>query len=666
MTVSVSSTEAQEGPVTSGFWALTLGSIGVVFGDIGTSPLYAFREAVAGAAHGQEVSRVIVLGVLSLILWALFIVVTAKYVLLLLRADNNGEGGTLSLMALGQRALGRRSWPLLALGVLGASMFIGDSMITPAISVLSAVEGLKLATPALEHYVVPLTILILVGLFSVQSSGTARVASAFGPVMVVWFASIAVMGLMHIKDDPSVLAAINPWYGLQFLLSHGTIGLVTLGAVFLAVTGGEALYADLGHFGRKPIQSGWLYFVLPSLLINYFGQGALLLSDPSAIENSFYRMVPEFLLLPLVALATAATVIASQAVITGAYSLVRQAVQLGLLPRFEVRYTSETHAGQIYLPRVNRLLLIGVLLLVLLFRTSSGLASAYGIAVSTTMVADGIMGFVVIWKLWNWRAATAAAVILPFVVVDMSFFSANLLKLLEGAWVPLLFGAAMAAMIWTWRRGSAILIVKTRRIEVPLTDLIKSLEKRPPHIVKGTAVFLTSDPSFVPTALLHNLKHNKVLHEHNVVLTIETAQTPRVDLFRTRPYGKDQREVFNRTAALRLHGIPERPEGACDRAQARLAVRYHGDVVLRLAPLAQAFGAIGHAAVAGSPVHRDEPLGQRCHRLLPDSDGTRRGSRHPGNYLNFQIGFWLDVPSHARDAYRKPESSLTYASTLGV
>jgi KUP system potassium uptake protein len=531
MTVSVSSTEAHEGGlVTSGFWALTLGSIGVVFGDIGTSPLYAFREAVAGAAHGQPVSRVIVLGVLSLILWALLIVVTAKYVLLLLRADNNGEGGTLSLMALGQQALGRRSWPLLALGVVGASMFIGDSMITPAISVLSAVEGLKLATPALEHYVVPLTILILVVLFSVQRSGTARVASAFGPVMVVWFATIAVMGLTHIMDDPSVLAAINPWYALEFLLSHGTIGLVTLGAVFLAVTGGEALYADLGHFGRKPIQSGWLFFVLPSLLINYFGQGALVLSDPKAIENSFYRMVPEVLLLPLVVLATAATVIASQAVITGAYSLVRQAVQLGLLPRFEVRYTSETHAGQIYLPRVNRLLLIGVMLLVLMFRTSSGLASAYGIAVSTTMVADGIMGFIVIWKLWNWRAATAAAVILPFVVVDMTFFSANLLKLLEGAWVPLLFGALMAVMIWTWRRGSGILVVKTRRIEVPLADLIKSLEKRPPHIVKGTAVFLTSDPSFVPTALLHNLKHTKVLHEHNVVLTIETAQTPRVDL----------------------------------------------------------------------------------------------------------------------------------------
>ena len=530
MAASVTSTEAQDGPVTTGFWALALGSIGVVFGDIGTSPLYAFREAVAGAAQGQPVTRVIVLGVLSLILWALFIVVTAKYVLLLLRADNNGEGGTLSLMALGQRALGRRSWPLLALGVIGASMFIGNSMITPAISVLSAVEGLKLATPALEHYVVPLTVFILVALFAVQSGGTARVASAFGPVMVVWFATLAVMGLVHISDDPSVLAAINPWYALDFLLTHGTIGLVTLGAVFLAVTGGEALYADLGHFGRKPIQAGWLYFVLPSLLVNYFGQGALVLAHPAAIENSFYRMVPEILLLPLVVLATAATVIASQAVITGAYSLTRQAVQLGLLPRFEVRYTSETHAGQIYLPRVNRLLLIGVLLLVLLFRTSSNLASAYGIAVSTTMVADGIMGFVVIWKLWNWRAATAAALIVPFVVVDMTFFSANLLKLLEGAWVPLLFGLAMALMIWIWRRGTAILILKTRRIEVPLGDLIKSLEKRPPHIVKGTAVFLTSDPSFVPTALLHNLKHNKVLHEHNVILTIETAQTPRVDV----------------------------------------------------------------------------------------------------------------------------------------
>ena len=520
----------QEVPVTTGFWALTLGSIGVVFGDIGTSPLYAFREAVHNASNGGAVSREIVLGVLSLILWSLIVVVTIKYVLLLLRADNNGEGGTLSLMALGQRALGRRSWLLLALGVIGGSMFLGDAMITPAISVLSAVEGLKIAAPALEHVVVPVAIVILVCLFAVQSRGTAMVASAFGPVMIVWFLTLGVMGLMHISDDPGIVHAINPIFAVQFLLTHGVIGLVILGAVFLAVTGGEALYADLGHFGRKPIQTAWFYFVLPCLLLNYFGQGALVLSHPEAIENPFYRMVPDSVLVPLICLATAATVIASQAVITGAFSLVRQAIQLGLLPRFEVRYTSESHAGQIYLPRVNIMLLIGVLLLVGLFRTSSGLASAYGIAVSTTMVCDGIMCFVVIWKLWNWRAATAAALILPLVVIDLTFLTANLLKLLQGAWVPVLFGIMMAGLIWTWRRGAAILINKTRRTEVPLLDLIKSLEKRPPHIVKGTAVFLTSDPGYVPTALLHNLKHNTVLHEHNVILTIHTAETPRVDL----------------------------------------------------------------------------------------------------------------------------------------
>ncbi len=514
---------------TSGLWALTLGSIGVVFGDIGTSPLYAFREAVDHAAQQGVVTPAIVLGVLSLILWSLFIVVTAKYVLLLLRADNNGEGGTLSLMALGQRALGRRSLLLLALGVVGASMFIGDSMITPAISVLSAVEGLKLAAPGLENYVVPLTVVILIMLFAVQSHGTARVASAFAPVMALWFVTIAVLGVLHIHEDPNVLLAVNPWYAIHFLLNHGVLGLVIMGLVFLSVTGGEALYADLGHFGRKPIQVAWFCLVLPSLLLNYFGQGALVLAHPDAIDNTFYRLAPAPLILPLVILATAATVIASQAVITGAYSLIRQAVQLGLLPRFEVRYTSETHAGQIYLPRVNMLLLIGVLMLVLLFRTSSGLASAYGIAVSTTMVADGIMGFVVVRKLWTWHAATAVALVVPLVVVDVMFFSANLLKLLDGAWVPLLFGIAMVVLIWTWRRGVAILIKKTRRTEVPLQDLIQSLEKRSPHIVKGTAVFLTSDPNFVPTALLHNLKHNKVLHEHNVILTIETAQTPRVD-----------------------------------------------------------------------------------------------------------------------------------------
>jgi KUP system potassium uptake protein len=413
-------------------------------------------------------------------------------------------------------------------GVIGASMFLGDSVITPAISVLSAVEGLKLASPGFEDYVAPLTVVILIALFAGQSRGTAKVAALFGPVMVVWFVSIAIMGAMHIFDDPHVLLAMNPLYGVMFLLNHGEIGLVTLGAVFLAVTGGEALYADLGHFGRRPIQIAWLSLVLPSLMINYFGQGAKLLADPTAIENPFYRLVPQSLLLPTIVLATAATIIASQAVITGAYSLVHQAIQLGMLPRLKIVYTSASHQGQIYIPRVTMALLIGVLLLVGLFRTSSALASAYGIAVATTMVVDGILAFVVVWKLWRWDLWKAIALILPFFVVDITFFSANLLKLLEGAWVPILFGTTMVLIILTWRRGTGILVSKTRRSEVPLDTLFRNLEKKPPHIVPGTAVFLTSDPEFSPTALLHNLKHNKILHESNVILTVQTADTPRV------------------------------------------------------------------------------------------------------------------------------------------
>jgi KUP system potassium uptake protein len=512
----------------SRFLALALGSVGVVYGDIGTSPLYAFREAVAAAVGNDLVTRDIVLGVLSLILWSLFVVVALKYVLLLLRADNNGEGGTLSLTALATRALGRRTAGVFVLGVIGASMFLGDSVITPAISVLSAVEGLKLATPAFDHYVVPLTIAILLALFAAQSRGTARVASFFAPVMVVWFLAIAFAGLLHIRDDPGVLAAINPVYALTFLQSHAQIGLVTLGAVFLVVTGGEALYADLGHFGRKPIQVAWFALVFPALLLNYFGQGAKVLADPSALENPFYRLVPETLLLPMVALATAATVIASQAVITGAYSLVHQAIQLGLLPRLVILHTSASHAGQIYIPRVTAALLVGVLFLVAMFRSSSALASAYGIAVAMTMVVDGLLGFLVIWKLWRWQLWQAALLVVPLILVDGTFLSANLLKLFEGAWAPLLFGATMVLLILTWRRGTNLLAQKTRRTEVPLDTLLKTLEKHPPHIVPGTAVFLTSQPQFAPTALLHNLKHNKVLHENNAILTIVTTDTPRV------------------------------------------------------------------------------------------------------------------------------------------
>jgi KUP system potassium uptake protein len=527
MTIATNAAEGEQPRVRSGFWGLALGSVGVVYGDIGTSPLYAFREAARAAAGSGPITHELVLGVLSLILWALVIVVTLKYVLILLRADNNGEGGTLSLTALASRAIGRRTVPVMMLGIVGAAMFYGDSVITPAISVLSAVEGLKLAKPGFEH-VMPLAVLILVALFAVQSRGTARVAALFGPVMTLWFLSIAAAGLMHVRDSPGVLAALDPTHGIRFLAEHGHIGLVTLGLVFLAVTGGEALYADLGHFGRRPIQAAWLGLVLPALAINYFGQGALVLSDPTAIENPFYRLVPEPLLPAMIVLATAATVIASQAVITGAYSLTRQAIQLGLLPRLAIRHTSEAHSGQIYLPRVNAALLIGVLLLVGLFRTSSALASAYGIAVATTMVVDGVLGFVVVWKLWRWQWWSAALLVAPLVIVDGTFLSANLFKLFEGAWVPLVFGSTIVLMILSWRRGSRILTQKTRRIEVPLDDLLRALEKRPPHAVPGTAVFLTSDPDYAPTALLHNLKHNKVLHEHNVILTIKTADTPRV------------------------------------------------------------------------------------------------------------------------------------------
>jgi KUP system potassium uptake protein len=515
-------------PAPQSFLALSLGSVGVVYGDIGTSPLYAFREAAIAASQDHAVTREIVFGVLSLILWALIVTVTLKYVLILLRADNNGEGGTLSLTALASRALGRRTAFVFIVGVIGASMFLGDSVITPAISVLSAVEGLKLASPAFADYVAPLTVIILIGLFAAQSRGTAKVAAMFGPIMVVWFLAIAIAGAMHIRDDPHVLLAINPLYGIEFLLEHGRIGLVTLGAVFLVVTGGEALYADLGHFGRKPIQTAWLCLVLPALLINYFGQGAKVLADPVAIENPFYRLVPETFLVPMIVLATAATVIASQAVITGAYSLVHQAIQLGLLPRLAILHTSASHVGQIYIPRVTLALLVGVLLLVGLFRTSSALASAYGIAVATTMVVDGLLAFIVIWKLWQWQFWKALLLIVPFVVVDVTFFSANFLKLFEGAWAPLIFGATMVLMILTWRRGTGILLNKTRRTEVPIDTLFRNLEKKPPHIVPGTAVFLTSDPEFAPTAMLHNLKHNKVLHEHNVILTVITADTPRV------------------------------------------------------------------------------------------------------------------------------------------
>jgi KUP system potassium uptake protein len=515
---------------TAGFGALTLGSIGVVYGDIGTSPLYALREAVVAASgHGGAATTQAVLGVLSLILWALIIVVTLKYVVILLRADNHGEGGTLALMALAERAVAKGAGVVVMLGIISGALFYGDAVITPALSVLSAIEGIKLVTVTFEHYIVPLTALILVALFAVQSHGTARVAAFFGPVMCIWFAVLAIAAVPQIIAHPQVLLALNPLYAFSFMLHHGLIGFITLGAVFLAVTGAEALYADLGHFGKRPIQFAWLSIVLPALALNYMGQAALVIVDPKAIENPFFLMFPDWALIPMVVLATIATVIASQAVITGAYSLTRQAIQLGLLPRFEIRHTSESHSGQIYIPRINQLLLIAVLLLVMMFRSSSALASAYGISVTGTMVVTGMMGFVVVWKVWRWSPIAAAALIAPFLFLDVTFLAANLLKVLEGGWVPLALGGAVMLLMYTWRRGSRLLFEKSRKLEFPLADLVAMLEKRPPQRVSGTAVFLTSDPASAPTALMHSLKHYKVLHEKNVILTIETAPTPRID-----------------------------------------------------------------------------------------------------------------------------------------
>ena len=527
-TVPLNGSDHHKSGSSTRFWALTIGSVGVVYGDIGTSPLYAFREALAAAVGPGPITKDAVLGVLSLIFWALILVVTVKYVLILLRADNNGEGGTLSLTALAFRAVGGRTKPILILGVIGAAMFYGSSFITPALSVMSAVEGLKVATPRFEPYVLPLTAAILIALFTVQSRGTGRIATFFGPIMVIWFVIMTIAGLVAIVERPGVLAAVSPSYALRFVVEHPMIGLVSLGFVLLAVTGGEALYADLGHFGRKPIQLAWLCLVLPALTINYFGQGALVLADPAAIESPFYRLFPEAMLVPMVVLATAATSIASQAVITGSYSLTRQAIQLGLLPRLEIRHTSEAHHGQIFIPRVNTILLIGVLFLVAMFQTSSALASAYGLAVAAAMLMDGLLAFIVIRYLWNFRFWSAALLTGPFILIDVAFLAATLMNFLNGAWVPILIGAVIALLVGTWRRGMNLLAQKTRRSEVPLNSLIRKLEEKPPYLVPGTAVFLTSQPEYAPTALLHNLKHNKMLHDCNLIVTVENVDIPRV------------------------------------------------------------------------------------------------------------------------------------------
>ena len=512
-----------------GFWGLTLGSIGVVYGDIGTSPLYAIKESLTAAKGTGQLTPDMVFGVLSLMLWTLIIIVTLKYVVVMLRAHNNGEGGTLSLMALAERALGNTTLIIPVLGMVGAALFYGDAMITPAISVLSAVEGLNLITPAFEKFVLPISIVILVGLFAIQSRGTASVAAWFGPIIVVWFSVLAFGGVTNILKNPSILAAINPAHGFWFLTTHGTAGIIALGAVFLAVTGAEALYADLGHFGRDPIRTAWLGIVFPALVLNYLGQGALLLGRPEALENPFFLLYPAWTLIPMVALATAATIIASQAVITGAFSMTQQAIQLGLLPRLVIRRTSETEKGQIYVPAVNWLLLVAVLFLTLTFRSSTALASAYGIAVTGTMVVTVLLASIVARHVWKWPVWKTALVMVPFLLVDLVFLGANLLKIAEGGWLPLVVGAALLLVMLTWRRGVQLLKNVGRKEELSLAQYLPMLERKSIHRVLGTAVFMTSHPDSVPTALMHNLKHNKVMHSRNILVCLDTADVPKVD-----------------------------------------------------------------------------------------------------------------------------------------
>jgi len=545
------------------FWALALGSVGVVFGDIGTSPLYAMREALAHSRSGGT-AELAVLGVVSLVTWALILIVTVKYVVFLMNADNKGEGGTLALMALSQRVSpGRRSTIIFLLGVFGAALFYADGIITPAVSVLGSMEGMK-EIPGmgsrLAPLVLPLTAIILIALFLVQSRGTASVAKLFGPITALWFLVLAGLGLFHIADDFSVLKGLLPHYGVMFLLDNGFLGFVILGSVFLAVTGAEALYADMGHFGKAPIRAAWVALVLPSLVLNYLGQGALVLSNPETRTNPFFEMIPEAVYWPVWLLSIAATVIASQAVITGAFSMTQQAVQLGLFPRIDIRRTSETQAGQIYVPQVNMFLLVGVLVLLFMFRTSSNLAAAYGIAVTGAMFVDTLLFFYIVRYMWKrpvWQAAAASA---AFGFLDVIFISSNLLKIPQGAWLPLVLGAGLVLIMWTWSRGTQILSDKTRRDSVPLLELTDILKARAPHRAPGTAIFLTSDPDTAPVALMHNLKHNKVLHEKNIILNVETTETPRVDdekRIRIEPVNDDFKKVVISYGFMESPNVPK-------------------------------------------------------------------------------------------------------------
>jgi len=511
---------------------LTIGAIGVVYGDVGTSPLYAFREALHSISEGGTlaVGQPEVFGLLSLILWSMTIIITLKYVSFLLRIDNRGEGGTLALMALARSVIYRNTIGFLFLGMAGASLFYGDSIITPAISVLSAVEGLEVVAPHFSPYVIPLTLGIIVGLFLFQSKGTAKVSAFFGPIMLVWFGVLGITGIRHVMEGPGIVLAFNPYYALHFMVSHGKLAMVAVGSVFLCVTGAEALYADLGHFGRKPVQMAWLCYIFPCLALNYLGQGAMVLAHPDTMDNPFFKLVGDAWQLPFVLLATAATVIASQAVITGAFSLTRQAVNLGLLPRMKILYTSE-HSGQVYMPQVNYILMVGVIILVMLFKTSANLAATYGISVTGAMCVDAIMGFFVVWQIREWQLWKTIAVFGTFLAIDMVFLGCNLMKLMSGGWVPLVMASVMMAIMTTWIQGTFILTSRARKREVKVENFISDYKERYPDLrrVAGSAFFFAGDINHTPTSLMQNIRHNKVLHSKNIILSVRIEPVPHVE-----------------------------------------------------------------------------------------------------------------------------------------
>ena len=530
MTTSNQSISADGRPASvTSLWKLAFASIGVIFGDIGTSPLYAMREALSAVVADPAANlREAVLGVASLFVWALILIVTIKYVILLMRADNNGEGGILSLVVLVESVLKHKGGVVLWIGIIGAAFFFGDAMLTPAISVVSAIEGLSVINSSFEPFVVPLSVAVLLALFLFQYHGTAGIASLFAPVTMVWLIVLALMGVAHIADHVEILLAINPIYGLRVLAAEPRLALFILGGVFLAITGSEALYADLGHFGRKPIHLAWHLIVLPALLLNYLGQGAFIYKTPEAISNPFYLMAPSWGLIPLIILATMTTIIASQAVITGAYSMAQQAIAIGLMPRMNITHTSESESGQIYVPQINWMLLVGVVLLVLIFQSSSSLAAAYGIAVNITMLMTALLAVIFFWKTRSLPMYLVMPLLALIIIVECAFLISNSLKIAHGGYMPILIAAVIVVTMWTWLRGRLLLAERLRKESVELKGLLNSLERRPPTRVAGTAIFLQTDPVYAPSALMHNLKHNRVLHDILVFITIETTDEPRV------------------------------------------------------------------------------------------------------------------------------------------